>query len=1360
MDTRDVARLLQAAHNLKVNELQQQMASAEAASLTRPHAILLVVNPEAWTDEVQSRIAASSHDRAMLSSVRQSVQHPSWATIARRCYSLASDDEIRSADAHLKTYNCQRCIAIATALFANMAKRIEGLHLPTPLSVRTSITQPVSLVDELSEGVDLTVSEVDAKLVISVRSKDRSLTGTLLGVVVFGTTGAQAARGFLLPRETEPGVISAAAEFDLTTLDPLVQGDCELNVFSLDASALVNTDRDEVLAMIERDLTDERANKAWDKWLASAIGAEDDLNDESRALLADIKEQRHVPANPVPAFSHGDIVRNRTQRDRIGSVVGEPRRVSGEFWYDIQFGAERRRMAESALEAHSAGMDIYELLAQGSFGNKSTFSKCVTFTKLKHPLRDTLYSFRATRTQFFPYQFKPLIKLLNSPTQRLLIADEVGLGKTIETGFILRELQSRQDLRRVLIVCPSKLCTKWKDELARRFDEEFRILDAAGVREFLTEFERKGDRAALRGICSLQTIRGKQILEAFEALAPPLDLAVVDEAHYLRNRETLSFKAGKVISECADAMVMLTATPVHLGNENLFNLLNILDEEGFNRLDVFDRQLEANELVLTAERILRAERNTGRAKAALRLVEATSERGRFLKNPYYQITLDKLDRCDANRRDELVDLQQDFSQLNLLGHILTRTRKREVQMKRPKRTPHIVPVEFASDEQAFYEQTTDLCASWYQRMSGDWAARFAVISLQRQMASSIPAFLDRYLDATEIVVADDEDESQAKESSDLAVEDWAPSSSNGGLGPATAILEAPPAIVRRSTVRSERTTTKTGAYGLRADPDFRDLLNSYEHLRETDSKYDAFRDELQQLEAVEAKRKVLVFSYFKGTLKYLERRLRDDGFSCLLLTGDVPSNPANPDEDERGRRIRAFREDPTVQILLSSEVGSEGLDFQFCHLLFNYDLPWNPMVVEQRIGRLDRIGQESDRIIICNLSVKGTIEQRILDRLYNRIHIFEESIGDLEPILGEEIQRLTDDLLSRDLTSQEQDSLIEERAEALERQRLHSVTLERESSRFLGHDEFFNEEIGRVTTLRRYVTADEMRVFVTDFLQVEHPRCTLQDAKQHGCFWLTVSAELRDFLRRYNSPTDPALVDLLARVHGGGLLVAFDAEVAYANSDADLCHSQHPLVKAIRAFYDEHADRVHPVARVKVASSSAEKADYLYFVNLLEVSGARPGKYQEAIFVPVDGTEPLSRDQSEQLLAEMIVTGEDLDVELELPSEILADLRNAADDELGRRLTERRTELVRANDALVESRLASLSASYEAKRAKKEDLLRRAESHSRKESYIRMLSGSLRNIEGDYQERRRRVEECRNVAIQVYGFAAGIVRVV
>src|SRR5262249_30317250 len=117
-------------------------------------------------------------------------------------------------------------------------------------------------------------------------------------------------------------------------------------------------------------------------------------------------------------------------------------------------------------------------------------------------------------------------------------------------------------------------------------------------------------------------------------------------------------------------------------------------------------------------------------------------------------------------------------------------------------------------------------------------------------------------------------------------------------------------------------------------------------------------------------------------------------------------------------------------------VGSEGLDFQFCHILFNYDLPWNPMVVEQRIGRLDRFGQAAEKILIFNLSAPGTIEDEILRRLYGRIKLFEAYIGDLEAILGGEIVGLTRDLFDPDLSEEQRKQRIDEAGLLLEKRKL------------------------------------------------------------------------------------------------------------------------------------------------------------------------------------------------------------------------------------------------------------------------------------------------------------------------------------
>ena len=141
------------------------------------------------------------------------------------------------------------------------------------------------------------------------------------------------------------------------------------------------------------------------------------------------------------------------------------------------------------------------------------------------------------------------------------------------------------------------------------------------------------------------------------------------------------------------------------------------------------------------------------------------------------------------------------------------------------------------------------------------------------------------------------------------------------------------------------------------------------------------------------------------------------------MTGGTPM-------DQRQRIMDDFRAGK-FDVLLLSQVGAEGLDFEFCNALVNYDLPWNPMQVEQRIGRLDRFGQTSEKIFIFNMHVPGTIESDIFERLYTRIGLFEQSIGELEPILRDELKSMTRALLDPRLSESERSAEAERMAVAL-----------------------------------------------------------------------------------------------------------------------------------------------------------------------------------------------------------------------------------------------------------------------------------------------------------------------------------------
>src|SRR5262249_24363209 len=149
--------------------------------------------------------------------------------------------------------------------------------------------------------------------------------------------------------------------------------------------------------------------------------------------------------------------------------------------------------------------------------------------------------------------------------------------------------------------------------------------------------------------------------------------------------------------------------------------------------------------------------------------------------------------------------------------------------------------------------------------------------------------------------------------------------------------------------------------------------------------------------------------------------------------------------------IRRFRYED-VDVLLCSEVGSEGLDFEFCDVVVNYDMPWNPMRLEQRIGRLDLFGQKSPVIHVITFKIDGTIDTDIFWRLYNRIGVFERSIGELEPILGEQFREVNRAMASRELTFEEQRLLAENIAQAIEREQRNLDVFEDARERLVGSD--------------------------------------------------------------------------------------------------------------------------------------------------------------------------------------------------------------------------------------------------------------------------------------------------------------------
>ncbi len=575
------------------------------------------------------------------------------------------------------------------------------------------------------------------------------------------------------------------------------------------------------------------------------------------------------------------------------------------------------------------------------------FNQCMLVALIKKPSSDLLYSLNTSRLTPEPHQYKPLIKFLNSQNNRLLIADEVGLGKTIEAGMIYKEIDKRDDLSISLIVVPSSLTLKWRNELLLRFNEDFEILRTSTFREFLKEYEIYSDSKVYRKkmIISYHTLRDEMVMELLKNSTITVDFLIMDEAHTFRNEKTSTFEAAFSITNLAEYVLFLTATPVQNSYKDLFNILSLLDDETFLDFDYFKDLIKPNEIIHKAVAMLKN-------GIDLPFIQKYIFEMNF---DYHQLTWPQKDifenfmALSKITREERVSYISKFTNSDNLSYIISRTKKKDAGKFIP-REAHSSNIKITKNEQIFYNAVVDFVVYLFSLKNPKIPTGFITVMPERMASSCMIASLESFKNmrkTQKFFVSDIEDIDDEYNDFDLDSK-----------------------IINRLDFLIEKGT----------------LIGDY------DSKYDKFISVLNDLKSQNIQR-AIVFSFFKKTLSYLAKKLTDSGIKVGKIDGDLTP-------DERFEKIEQFK-NGDFDILLSSEVGSEGLDMQFCNVIFNYDLPWNPMRVEQRIGRIDRIGQTAEKLLIFNLVVEGTIEDRIYSRLYDRLGIFERSIGELEPILGD-----------------------------------------------------------------------------------------------------------------------------------------------------------------------------------------------------------------------------------------------------------------------------------------------------------------------------------------------------------------------
>lgn len=772
-----------------------------------------------------------------------------------------------------------------------------------------------------------------------------------------------------------------------------------------------------------------------------------------------------------PHFLPGDFVRLRTDHTRVGVVQAGERLQAGTRRIPMRAPDGRLNyFPEAALELVPAASESpRDLLAAGSFVAPDWLRRTLARIRVTGRLSDVVYSMEATDTDFYAHQFKPVLKLLNSPTDALLIADEVGLGKTIEAGLIWTELRARIEADRLLVVCPKTLCEKWRVELDRRFGVDARIVDAAGLLDLLSP-----DRRAARGfaaIASIQSLRPPRGWDADEDLTEGevrsprarlarfldeasdgdqlLDLLVVDEAHHMRNPETLLHRLGGLANAVSTYRVFLSATPIHLQNRDLNSLLRLIDPDTFEFEGTLNRIIAANApLVAARDRVLDRSSTPAEIADLIGLARrqdllADSKSLRLLQDLVTSRPLDTSLRAEIAGRLEMA---------NQLASYITRTRRRDVEELRVVRRPLAPALPLEGDERVFYEAITRVVLDYAAGCAG--GERF-LLSMPQRLVSSSPAAAAAWWEARGAAMA------AARAREPLESED-----DEEDVEVADAETDFRPLVAALADKTRE--------------------LNLTRRLRDVDAKFALLRRELERLWREEPDAKLIIFSSFKATLGYLQERLREVGVPTELMHGTV----AEP----RDTILRRFRERQGRCVLLSSEVGSEGVDLQFCWIVVNYDLPWNPMRLEQRIGRVDRLGQEREQVTILNLIYADTIDDRIYRKLYERLRLGEQALGEFEAVLGEPIREMTQQLLDPRLSEAEKTQAIERAAQAMEYRARQTNDLEAEAGSLMRHGDFVLSKIRESHELHRWLDGNDIHFYVRDRLQRSFAGVTIEAA--------------------------------------------------------------------------------------------------------------------------------------------------------------------------------------------------------------------------------------------------------------------------
>lgn len=552
---------------------------------------------------------------------------------------------------------------------------------------------------------------------------------------------------------------------------------------------------------------------------------------------------------------------------------------------------------------------------------------------------DPQFAVGVSQVDPLPHQIDAVYNyMLKSPRIRFLLADDPGAGKTIMAGLLLRELEQRGALERILVISPANLTMQWQEELRLKFNREFAIIRRE---QLLAQSGSDLWRSHPRAIMSVDFARRPDVRKAFEGAM--WDLIIVDEAHKMaayrygkKIDKTQAYQLGEMLSKRTDHLLLMTATP-HRGNaENFRLLLALLDADLFEQPDQFEQILRQRQMPIFLRRL----------------------------------------------KEQLKDFD---------GRPLF-----------PPRSVETLTYELTGSEKALYEAVTDYVSNRFQRaarLTSERARRnvgLALLVLQRRMASSLRAIrtsLERREARLRQQLAEIQADPElltatytlslweAHDYSDANDEDWDDDEERwededellGNAFFVKSIEELEKEIEEVQALRELATEAENEAVATGRE-------------RKLEQLYQALHEPLVDGKNLwEMNEKLLVFTENKDTLVYLVEQFRSWGFTVTQIAGGMKQ------EDRRAAQAEFKRADG-AQILVATDAAGEGINLQFCRLMVNYDIPWNPNRLEQRMGRIHRYGQRFS-VQIFNLVAENTREGSVLATLLGKLDQMRDDLG-------------------------------------------------------------------------------------------------------------------------------------------------------------------------------------------------------------------------------------------------------------------------------------------------------------------------------------------------------------------------------